>query len=160
MPAPSLSSGGTEASSAPSPSSGGTEASSAPSPTSSGSGRTFRYVPIQDNDMSGDCSVPIQAVVSRRNPTRTRPLGVRGSYAQNFVPSPRGWRKLCPFFALTHTGSLFALCSTTKISLWCWKSRHHASETKTRRSEGDEAEAQTETYQKSKGATCSEESNR
>ena len=114
---PSPSTGGTQSIRAPSPSTGGTQSIRAPSPTSSGSGCTFRHVPIQDNDTSGDCSVPIQAVVSRRNPTRTCPLGVRGSYAQNFVPSPRGWRKLCPFFAMTHTGSLFAFRSTTQISL-------------------------------------------
>ena len=47
------SSGGTANGSAPSPSSGSTAASSAPSSTSSGSGRTFRCVPIQDNDTSG-----------------------------------------------------------------------------------------------------------
>ena len=117
MRAPSPASGGTQSMRAPSPSSGGTQSTRAPSPTSSDGGRTFRYVPIQDNDASGDCSVPIQAVVSRRNPTRTCPLGVRGSYAQNFVPSPRGWRKLCPFFPMTHTGSLFAFRSTTQISL-------------------------------------------
>ncbi len=36
----------------------------------------FRSKTMTQVDTSGDCSVPMQAVVSRRNPTRMRPLGV------------------------------------------------------------------------------------